>query len=269
MKHIDPGEGAPPSLLDRPDGETLAFHHLPGATPGILFCTGFHSNMNGEKALALEAFCRETGRQMTRFDYYGHGESSGDIQHGTIGRWREDTLTILEQVTLGPQIIVGSSMGGWMMLLAALARPERVAALVGIAIAPDLTQDLEERRLNVEQKTALAEQGWCDLANAYDDQQPYRIRREMLDEARRHTVLDGEIPIDAPVRLLHGLADEDVPWQRSLAAAQRLRSKDAELILIKDGDHRLSTPRDLARLTTVVTQLLEDSSEDLSLSHKL
>lgn len=247
---------APLALLDRPDGETVAFHHLPGKSPGILFCPGFHSDMNGDKALAIEAFCRETGHQITRFDYFGHGQSSGKIEDGTIGRWRDDTLAVLDQIALGPQIIVGSSMGGWMMLLAALARPERVTALVGIAIAPDLTRDMEERRLTAAQKEALARQGWCDLENAYDDRQPYRIRRAMLDEARQHFVLEGEIPLDMPVRLLHGLKDRDVSWQRSLVTAEKLRGNDVELTLVKEGDHRLSTPTDLARLRATLAGLV-------------
>jgi len=257
VKDTDTEESTTPlSFLERPDGETIAFHHLSGKSPGILFCTGFHSDMNGDKALAIEAFCRESGHQMTRFDYFGHGQSSGKIDDGTIGRWKEDTLAVLDQVTLGPQIIIGSSMGGWMMLLAALARPERVESLVGIAIAPDLTRDITERRLTAQQRDELSRQGWCDLPNAYDDQVPYRIRREMLDEASRHFILGKEIAINVPVRLLHGLADTDVPWQNSLMTMEQLRSKNVELALVKDGDHRLSNPADLSRLIATIRGLL-------------
>jgi pimeloyl-ACP methyl ester carboxylesterase len=243
--------------LIRSDGETIAYNHIPGKQPGILFCTGFHSDMQGDKALALEALCFERGQQITRFDYFGHGRSSGSIEEGTIGRWRDDTLAILDQVTEGPQLLVGSSMGGWMMLLAALARPEKVVALAGIAIAADMTADIEHRRLTDAQRRSLDSHGFCDLPNEYDDKQPYRIRKQMLLDAEQYLLLKGDIVIDVPVRLLHGLADEDVPWQRSMEVVTRLQSSDVELQLIKAGDHRLSRPNDLERLCSTVGTLLQ------------
>src|SRR5436309_8717338 len=147
-----------PSLA-RPDGATIAYHRAPGAAPGIVFLGGFRSDMTGTKALFLEEYCRRRGRAYVRFDYFGHGMSSGDIALGTIGRWRDDAVAVIDSLTEGPQILVGSSMGGWIMLLAALARPERIAVLVGIAPAPDFTQDLLPARLTPEQRREIAEKG--------------------------------------------------------------------------------------------------------------
>lgn len=243
-------------MLRRPNGETVAYHHTPGASPGILFCSGFNSDMQGNKALALDAWCKEQGRQFTRFDYYGHGRSSGDACDGTIGRWRDDALAILDEVTTSPQLVVGSSMGGWIMLLTAVARPSRVMGLVGIAAAPDFTERMRMQRLDKVQLQQLAETGYCDLPNDYDDGEPYRISRQLLDEGRNHLLLEAEIPIDAPVRLIHGQCDEDVPWEHSLLLVEKLRSEDVEVQLVKSGDHRLSEPADLRRLMQTIESLL-------------
>jgi pimeloyl-ACP methyl ester carboxylesterase len=242
-------------FLSRPDGSRIAYRHLPGVTPGILFCPGFNSNMQGIKALALEQWCREQGRQFTRFDYSGHGESSGKVEHGCVGQWRDDTLAILDQVTSGPQLVVGSSMGGWIMLLVALERPARVRALLGLAAAPDFTDRLRAR-LTVAQQRQLSDSGHADLPNCYDDGEPYRIGRQLLEEGNAHLVLGGEISIDVPVRLIQGQRDEDVPWQLALALAENIRSPDVEVQLVKDGDHRLSEPADLQRLRVTADQLL-------------
>ena len=164
-----------------------------------------------------------------RFDYFGHGESSGAFEDGTIGRWAADAITVLEQITQGRQIIVGSSMGGWIMLLMALACPERVAALVGIAAAADFTEEMRNASMTPAQLKDLDTMGYCDIPNCYDDQQPYRIRKTLLEEGHNHLLLDKEIPIDVPVRLIHGIADEDVPWQRALLIMEKLRSTDVEI----------------------------------------
>jgi pimeloyl-ACP methyl ester carboxylesterase len=243
--------------LRQPDGSRVAYCHLAGAAPGVLFCPGFKSDMAGTKALALEAFCRARGRQYTRFDYFGHGQSSGDFEAGTIGRWRDDAITVLDAVTRGPQILVGSSMGAWIMVLTALARPHRVHALLGIASAPDFTEYKRGGGFSQEQMHQLDTLGYCDVPNSYDDGQPYRIRRELLDEGRNHLVLDGEIPLDLPVRLIHALDDPDVPWQRSMELLGRLRSRDVELQLLKRGGHRLSEPADLERVLATLDRLLE------------
>lgn len=244
------------SQISLADGTNIAYRHTAGATPGILFCAGFNSNMQGDKALALEAWCIEQGRQFTRFDYFGHGESSGTLEEGTIGRWRDDALAILDSVTTGTQIVVGSSMGGWIMLLTALARPQRIHGLVGIAAAPDFTQVLRDSELTHSQLRELEETGYCDLPNSYDDSETYRIGQQLLDEGRDHLLLNEAICLDVPVRLLHGQCDQDVPWQLSLAIAEKLLSDDVAVQLVKSGDHRLSRPEDIQRLLHVIDELL-------------
>ena len=246
--------------LERPDGHHVAYEHAGGATPGILFLGGFKSNMQSDKALFLDAWCRDSGRQFTRFDYLGHGYSTGLFEEGTIGRWIEDALVVLDTVTQGPQVLVGSSMGGWIMLQLALARPERLVGLVGIAPAPDFTSDLREHGLSPEQRLQLELSGSCLIENCYDDGEAYTISSELLDEGDRHRLLDRDsIPIDVPVRLLHGQRDPDVCWKRSLVLAEKLRSDDVEIQLIKAGDHRLSRPQDLERLRRTLESLLGDS----------
>ncbi len=242
-----------PEYIESPATGRLAYHHYFGESPGILFCAGFNSDMQGDKALALEAWCRERGVQFTRFDYFGHGESQGKVEQGTIGRWRDDALVILDEVTKGPQILVGSSMGGWIMLLAALARPRRVIGLVGVAPAPDFSRRIREQRLDGAQQRQLEETGYCEMPSAYGD--PYIISREMLEEGDKHLLLQGEIAIDLPVRLIHGQGDADVPWETSLTIARQLRSDDVEVHLVKSGDHRLSGDRDLRRLLFTVGRL--------------
>jgi pimeloyl-ACP methyl ester carboxylesterase len=211
--------------------------------------------MQGIKALALEQWCRAQGRQFTRFDYSGHGESSGKLEEGCIGQWRDDTLAVLDEVTSGPQLVVGSSMGGWIMLLVALVRPGRVCALLGLAAAPDFTDRLRGR-LTPGQQRQLGDSGYADLPNCYDDGEAYRIGRLLLEEGDDHLLLGREIPIDVPVRLIQGQRDEDVPWQLALALAEKIRCPDVEVQLVKNGDHRLSEPADLQRLRTAVEQLL-------------
>ena len=244
------------AFLALADGSSIAYRHTPGAAPGVLFCAGFNSNMQGIKALALEQWCRDRGRQFTRFDYSGHGESSGSVEEGCIGRWRDDTIAVLDRVTAGPQVIVGSSMGGWIMLLVALQRARRVKALLGLAAAPDFTERLRAR-LTDAQRQQLDRSGYADLPNCYDDGEPYRIGALLLDEGEAHLLLDGEIPVDVPVRLIQGQRDDDVPWQLALRLAERIRGADVEIQLVKDGDHRLSEPADLRRLELTLEQLLQ------------
>ncbi|MEP4146438.1 MAG: alpha/beta hydrolase [Halioglobus sp.] len=246
-------------MLEREDGEQLAYEHVAGSAPGIVFFSGFNSNMQGDKALALDAWCRQSGRQFTRFDYQGHGASSGKFEEGSIGRWIEDALAVLDEVASGPQLLVGSSMGGWIMLQVALARPERVVGLVGVAAAPDFTEALAKGGLSPEQMLQLELSGSCAIDNCYDDGEPYQISKNLLEEGRQHCLLDRDvISISLPVRLLHGQRDEDVPWERSLILAEKLASEDVELQIIKDGDHRLSRPRDLQRLFSTIDALLGD-----------
>jgi pimeloyl-ACP methyl ester carboxylesterase len=241
--------------LARPQGATIAYHRLGGAAPGIIFLGGFRSDMTGTKALFLEDYCRQRGRAYVRFDYFGHGQSSGDFADGTIGRWRDDAIAVIDSLSEGPQILVGSSMGGWIMVLAALARPERMYALVGIAAAPDFTADLLPRRLDTAQQRELEESGQIILPTPFDPA-GYLYTKTLIDDGNRNLVLSDAIPLACPVRLLHGMADESVPWQQSLRLAESLASADVTLALIKDSEHRLSRDQDLARLARVLDGLV-------------
>jgi pimeloyl-ACP methyl ester carboxylesterase len=243
-----------PSLLSLPSGDRLAHHHLQGGRPGVLFCGGYTSDMNGTKALALAAYCRARGRAFTRFDYRGHGASSGRFADGTIGAWCADALAIVDRVTAGPLIVVGSSMGGWIMLLLALARPERIHGLLGIAAAPDFSEDLLLPRATPEQRRALAEQGFWLQPSAYGET-PYPVTAALLEDGRRHLLLRAPIPLRCLVHLLHGQRDPDVPWQTALRLAEQLESDDVTVELVKAGDHRLSTPGDLDRITAALERL--------------
>ena len=252
----DKGDPAP-QFLTRPDGPPLAYRRVAGAGPGVVFLGGFMSDMTGEKASALDAFCRRRGRAFLRFDYRGHGASGGRFEEAVISDWLADTLAALDRLTEEPQALVGSSMGGWLMLLAALARPERVHALIGIAPAPDFVRRLEPG-LTADQRRDLDRQGFFLRPSEYGDG-PYAITKALIEDGRRHCLLDGPIPIKAPVRLLHGMRDDAVPWRDSLRLADRLASEDVRAVFVKDGDHRLSRPADLALLTTVLEGLLRSS----------
>ena len=212
---------------------------------------GFRSDMNGIKATALAGHCRTRDHAFLRFDYFGHGASSGDFRAGTIGRWLEDALAVIDRLTEGPQILVGSSMGGWIALLAALARPGRVKALIGIAPAPDFTEDLIWARLSEAQRRELLERGELAAASAYEAD-PIPITLRLVEEGRRHLLLRAPIRLSCPVRLLHGMEDPDVPYQTSLHLVERLTGTEAVVELIEDGDHRLSRPQDLTRLFAAV-----------------
>ncbi|MCH7487669.1 MAG: alpha/beta hydrolase [Proteobacteria bacterium] len=245
-----------PRTLRCEDGATIAYHFTPGKSPGVVFLTGFMSDMDGAKALAVEAWAGARGRAFLRFDYTGHGASSGEFADGTIGRWAADAVLVLDRVAEGPQVLVGSSMGGWIMLLAAMARPERVAGLLGSAAAPDFTRDLLTSMLTADQRRTIEKDGLVLVSNDYGEA-PYPISMTLIEEARNHMLLGSEIPIDCPVRLIHGLKDSDVPWETSQRLSESLGSNDVEVILVKDGDHRLSEDRDLARLTAVLESLID------------
>ncbi len=213
------------------------------------------SDMTGTKAVTLEAFCRSRGQAFLRFDYQGHGASSGRFEDGTIGLWAEDALAAFDQLTEGPQILVGSSMGGWIALLTALARRERVAGLVGIAAAPDFTEDLLWDAFPPDQRAALSRDGVLRLPSEYSEK-PYSITLKLIDDGRRHLLLRNPLDLACPVRLLHGMRDPDVPWERSLKLADKLTTPDVRVDLIKDGDHRLSREQDLQLLCKTVEELL-------------
>jgi pimeloyl-ACP methyl ester carboxylesterase len=241
--------------LERGAGEWVAYERHPGRSPEVLFLGGFASAMTGTKALRLEAHCRALGQGFTRFDYRGHGSSSGRFADFTIGDWAADALAVLDRVVEGPAVLVGSSMGGWIMLLLALARPERVKGLIGIAAAPDFTERLMREALTPEEAATLARDGVLLQPSEYGAPLPITLR--LLDEGQDHLVLDQPLPIGCPVHLLHGQGDPDVPFELALELADRLESREVTLELVKDGDHRLSREADLRRLTAALDRMLE------------
>ena len=244
-------------MLALSGGARIAYEKFSGKSPGVMFMGGFVSDMSGTKAAALAAHFKEAGRAFVRFDYAGHGESSGKFKEGTIGSWAGDAVAVLDGVAEGPQVLVGSSMGGWIMLLAALARPERVAGLVGVAAAPDFTEDLIWDRLSPEAKNEIETRGVWVRPSEYEEG-GIPITRGLIEEGREHLLLRAPIPIRCPVRLLHVLEDEDVPWQVSRKLTEMLESGDAALTLVKGGGHRLSEPADLRRLIGTIEALCED-----------
>ena len=245
-----------PARLTRSDGATIAYHSVPGKGPGVVFIHGFMSDMTGGKAVFLEDWARRAGRAFVRFDQRGHGRSDQRFEDGTIGAWADDVIQVLDHLTEGPQVLVGSSMGGWLMLLAALARPERIAALVGIAAAPDFTEELMWTLFDDAARETLARDGVLRVPSDYGDE-PYPITMALIEQARDHLLLGGPIPLTCPVRLIHGMKDESVPWETAPRLLACLESADVELTLVKDGDHRLSEPHDLARLQRVLDGVLE------------
>lgn len=249
------GAAEAPLILTREDGATIAYRRRAGRGPGIVFLGGFMSDMTGTKAAALDRFCAARGQAYLRFDYFAHGASSGDFKDATVGRWKDDALAVLDRLTEGPQVLVGSSIGGWVMVLTALARKERVRALVGIAAAPDATEDLMWPELTQDQRQAMLRDGFVRLPSQYSAE-GYVYTLKLIEDGRKHLVLRAPIPLACPVRLLHGMADPDVPWRTSLALAAKLDSTDVEVTLIKDGDHRLSSEANLALLTRTVEALL-------------
>jgi pimeloyl-ACP methyl ester carboxylesterase len=250
------GAGAgTPGWLDRPGLPHLAFNRLTGRGPGVVFLSGFASDMTGTKASALAEAAEADGHAFLRFDYRGHGASEGRLEDGAIGDWFADALAMFDRMTEGPQIVVGSSMGGWIAILLALARPERIRALVGIAAAPDFTERLVAERLTAAQRAHLEQDGVIWNPSQYGD--PLPLTRRLIEDGRKHLVLDRPIPFAGPIRLLHGQRDPDVPWELSLALASRMAAEDVRITLIKDGDHRLSRPADIALLVDTVAELAE------------
>lgn len=243
-----------PAILPRGQRPSIAYHRSAGAAPGVVFMGGFRSDMTGAKALALEEFCRARGQAFLRFDYSGHGRSEGEFTDGTISTWLDDSLAALDHLTMGPQILVGSSMGGWLALLAAVRRPQRIAGLVGIAAAPDFTEELMWPNMAPPVRRALIEEGVIYRPSAYGDG-PYPITRALIEDGRRHLLLGGPIAIRCPVRLVHGKLDPDVPWQTSERLAERLESPDVKLVLVEHGAHRLSDPADIALIQAQVAEL--------------
>ncbi len=251
--------------LDRGDGVELAFAHLPGRAPTVVFLPGFMSDMTGDKALALQAFCAATGQACLRLDYSGHGASAGRFEDGTIGTWTNDALHLIDHLAPGPIVLAGSSMGGWIALNVALARPTRVTALIGIAAAPDFTEDLMWDSMAPPARAALARDGQLRVPSEYGGGQI--ITRALIEDGRTRLLLRAPIAIGCKVRLLHGQHDPSVPWETSLRLASRLTSADVQVTLVKDGDHRLSRPSDIALLTRTLAALLgQNGGEPLAVA---
>jgi hypothetical protein len=242
--------------LDRPDGEQIAWRRIDGRGPTILWLGGFRSDMAGTKAQFVAEWAHARDHAFLRFDYFGHGESSGDfVKGGSISRWREDALAVIDALTEGPLVLVGSSMGGWLSVLAAAARPERVRAMVLIAPAPDFTEALMKPRFHPEALRALEEDGVWREPSDYDPE-GYPITRLLIEDGARWSVLPGPLGFRGPVRILQGARDDSVPWTHAHELVGALASDDVVFTLIKDGDHRLSRPQDLERLVAAVEEVL-------------
>jgi pimeloyl-ACP methyl ester carboxylesterase len=237
----------------------IAVRARSGGSPGLFWLSGFNSDMKGTKSLALDAWAADHGRACVRFDYSGHGESGGRFVDGTIGRWLEDSLAVFEQFCAGPQVVIGSSMGGWIALLLAreVAKHRRatLAGLVLIAPAPDFTEELMWKAFSPEIRREIETSGHWLRPSQYGDGTPYPITRALIQEGRNHLLLGGSIDVGCPVRILQGGQDPDVPWQHAFALAHRLPADDVVLTMIQDGDHRLSRPQDIARITAAVAEM--------------
>lgn len=238
----------------RLDGR-LAWARLKGNGPGVVFLPGYRSDMQGSKAMHLRMHCDARGQAFLRFDYSGHGESAGRFEDGTIGQWAADAIAVFDALTEGPQILVGSSMGGWIGLLLARARPGRVAGFIGIAPAPDFTEALMWPAFDEVTRATLMERGVIHLPSQYGDPTP--VTRALIEDGARQSVLKAPLPLRCPVRILQGMRDPDVPWRHALRLVEALESDDVRLHLIKDGDHRLSREEDLALLSRTLDALLD------------
>ena len=235
--------------LSRPDGETLAFKRVEGDGPTVIWVGGFRSDMEGTKALALDVAARERGWNFVRYDHFAHGQSSGDWRQATIGRWREDAVALIDSLS-GPVIPVGSSMGGWVSLLATLARPDRIKGLVLVNPAQDFTERLMWPGLADHERQAILREGETLIVEAGLGE--YVLTRRMFEEARDWLLLDGGIPVTTPVHILQGRADDVVPWRHQMELIERLHGADVLLDLVEGGDHRLSAEADLTRLVNAV-----------------
>src|SRR5258707_1125200 len=253
-----------PAFIEVGEGDgrrRIAVRARAGNAPGLFWLGGFNSDMRGSKALALDEWAASNGRACVRFDYSGHGESGGAFIDGTIGRWLEESVAVFEQFCRGPQVVIGSSMGGWMALLLARAIANRAAAaaslagLVLIAPAPDFTEQLMWNGFSPDIREEILTKGvWMRLSE-YGDGTPYPITRALIEEGRNHLLLGSAIDVGCPVRILQGAQDPDVPWQHAFALAHRLPADDVVMTMIQDGDHRLSRPQDIARILAAVAEI--------------
>ena len=250
LNFIDVGTGK--------NARRIAARTRDGATPGVFWLGGFKSDMLGTKAAALDDWAGAHGRHCIRFDYSGQGESGGDFNDGTIGRWLEESAVVFRQFAKGPQVLVGSSMGGWIALLLAreLKRLPAAASLAGmvlIAPAVDFTEELMWKRFSPEVKRQIEVEGAWQRPSQYSEA-PYAITRGLIEDGRKHLLLGGLIETGCPVRILQGVKDPDVPWQHAMELSSRLSRDDVVMTLVKDGDHRLSRPEDIERLIATVAE---------------
>jgi pimeloyl-ACP methyl ester carboxylesterase len=254
----DPQDREAPAFLDvgrEAERRRIAVRARPGTAPGLVWLGGFNSDMKGTKAVALDAFAAAHGRACVRFDYSGHGESEGRFVDGTIGRWLEESLAVFAQFCAGPQVAIGSSMGGWISLLLARELKRRGTPLKGlvlIAPAPDFTEELMWKGFPDEVKRQIERDGVWLRPSEYGE--PYPITRALIEDGRKHLILGGSIDVGCPVRILQGAQDPDVPWRHAFALTDRLPSDDVVLTMIQDGDHRLSRPQDIARILAAVSE---------------
>jgi pimeloyl-ACP methyl ester carboxylesterase len=264
MTNLQANPGEPPAFIEVGDcnaSRAIAVRARTGRAPGLFWLGGFKSDMAGTKALALEAWAAERGRACVRFDYSGHGESGGSFVDGTIGRWLEESVAIFRQFCRGPQVVIGSSMGGWMALLLAREIAKHtdgnasLAGLVLIAPAPDFTEELMWKGFSPEVRAEIEAKGVWLRPSQYGDGTPYPITRTLIEEGRNHLLLGSSIDVGCPVRILQGAQDPDVPWKHAFALAHRLPADDVVLTVIQDGDHRLSRPQDIARIIAAVAEI--------------
>lgn len=242
------------TFLETDQGRQIAYHHTPGAGPTLVFLGGLKSDMEGTKALHLEAWAKARGQAFLRFDYSGHGESSGTFEEGAIGDWHQDTLAAIDTLVQGPLIVVGSSMGGWQALLLARARPERIAGMVTIAAAPDFTEDGYWENFTDAQKETLARDGQVELPSDYMD--PYIVTQRLIEDGRAHLVLRSPLALPFPVRCLQGTLDEAVPTDKALRLLEHADCADMRLTLVRGADHRFSTPENLTHLETAILEVM-------------
>ena len=243
------------------DGDRIALRHHNGSTPGVMWLGGYRSDMGGTKAVALNDWAVENGRAFTRHDYSGHGDSGGEFADGTISRWLEQSLAVLRQKTVGPQILVGSSMGGWIALrmiqeLHKAGEGDRVAALLLLAPAPDFTAELMEPQLTPQQRDELTERGYLEEHSEYSPE-PNIYTRALFEDGARNRVMTGLIDTHCPVYIMQGMEDPDVPYKHALKLVEHLPADDVTVSLIRDGDHRLSRPQDLAMMITALEGLID------------
>ncbi|MEM6636690.1 MAG: alpha/beta hydrolase [Pseudomonadota bacterium] len=242
-----------PSFLKTEQGRRIAYVQTEGHGPGIVFLGGFNSDMQGTKAVHLEAWAKQQGRSFLRFDYSGHGDSEGSFEHGAIGDWAEDAAAIISRLTTGPQILVGSSMGGWIAMLYARSRPNDVAGLVGIAAAPDFTEDSMWAGFSEPARQALVTDGHISLPSDYGD--PYLVTRRLIEDGRRHLLLREPLDLPFPVRLLYGSADADVEMSVQLRLLSHANCPDLQMTIVKGADHRFSSDECLGLIEQAVQSL--------------